>query len=58
MSEGTLELIAKEKSSTETLLVSETLTVSDLASKASSVPESPINPIEVQGTSKVVKELG
>ena len=58
MSEGTSEPIAKEKSSTETLLVSETLTGSDLASKASSVPESPINSIEVPGTSKVVEDLG
>ena len=52
MSEGTSEPIAKEKSSTETLLVSETLTGSDLAPKASSVPESPTNPLEVPGTSK------
>ena len=56
MSEGTSEPISKEKFSTETL--SETLTGSDLASKASSVPESPINPNEVPGTSKVLEDLG
>ena len=56
MSEGTSEPMSKEKISTETL--SETLTGSDLASKASSVPESPINPNEVPGTSKVLEDLG
>ena len=58
MSEGTLEPIAKEKSSKEILFVSNTLIGSDLASKASSVPKSPINPTEVPGTSKVVEDLG
>ena len=58
MSEGTSEPIAKEKSISETLLVSETLTGSDLASKAFSVPESSIISSEVPGTSKVVEDLG
>ena len=58
ISEGTSEPISKEKSSSSTETLSEKVTGSDLASKASSVPESPINSIEVPGTSKVVEDLG